>query len=491
MTTTPRRSVLGAWLLAAALAGSACSAGSSSSSTSSSSPARGAVPVPTTGAAPAHPRGGSARVGVWGEPDPDGSTLGAAAVRALVLPQLFVAGPDGTWMPSLVVPGSDKTGSDGRSAQLRLRAGAAWSDGSPITADDLRRSADSRFVAGVDGPGPDGVLTLRFTQSLPGWRRLWSATDVVTAPRPGVFGGPFVLRQYVPGLEAVLAANEGWYGGRPFLDEVRLVLVPDVVIARRLLATGELDVVMPPASTVRTRQLEALSGVSVSVAPPATASTASSARAGGWWVGLLLRPDRLGPVQRAAVVASVDRDTFVGTLLRDEAAVVRDFDSGDGERVWGRVVAGSSTALRGVTVDLVGELEEPMTATLERSMQKHAHPGGGRLELRNAEADRVERWVAEGSYQAAIVAQFDSPAPCWTCRWASVDEALARAADAGERGAVRSLEARLRDEALFLPLWRPTPVVAARNGLHGTQANPFALSGAWNSWEWWRDGANS
>lgn len=420
---------------------------------------------------------------MWGEPNPGGATLGGAAVRSLVLPQMFVAGPGGKWVPSLVVPGSDKTAADQRSATLRMRPGAVWSDGSPMTADDLRRSADGRFVARVDGPAADGSVTIRFTQALPGWRRLWSGTDVVSAPAAGVWGGPFVLAGYVPGLEAVLRVNERWYAGRAFLDEVHMVLVPDVTIARRLLARGELDVVMPPASTVRTRQLEAIPGVTVAKGP--------AAKVGGWWAGLLLRPGGLPLERRAAVAASVDRAAFVGTLLQGEATVLDGFRGagapGGGGGAWVGTGPGASGALRGTTVDLVGELEEPMTATLQRSMQKRAHPSGGRLELRNAEADRVEGWLAEGSYQAAVALQFDSPVVCWTCRWASVDEPLARAADAGDDTAARTLETRLRDEALVLPLWRPVPVVAWRDGLGGVRPNAFALSGAWNAWEWWRD----
>lgn len=486
---------VGRWaasLLVGVVAASGCSSSpssppspassSSAGSAGGSGGGSGAAGRPSSEAPPAgrvdRPRGGSARVGVWGEPDPAAPTLGGSAVRALVLPQLFVAGPDGRWSPSLAADGSDRDGPGHTTATFRVRDGAVWSDGSPVTADDLRRSADPRFVAGVDGPGADGTVTVRFTSPLPGWRRLWSGTDSVAAPAPGVWGGPFVVEAYVPGLEAVLRANDRWHRGRPFLDEVRLVLVPEATIARKLLEKGDLDVVMPPASTVRTRQLASIPGVSV----------ARSERS-GWWTGLLLRAGGLARAQRAAVAASVDRGAFVGTLLRDEAAVLDGFAAGAGAGrggAWAGVGPGTPSALRGVTVDLVGQLEEPMLEVLQRAMQKRAHPAGGRLELRNAEAHRVERWVAEGSYQAAVVMQLDGPEPCWTCRWASVDEGLARAADAGDAAAVSALEARLRDDALVLPLWRPVTVVAWRDGLGGVRPNGYAPSAAWNAEEWWR-----
>ena len=427
-----------------------------------------------------HGHGRVARVAVWGEPDTAAPSLGGAAVRSLVLPQLFVARPDGTWAASLAEPGSDRTAAEGRSATFRLRPGARWSDGTAITVDDLRRSADRRFVAGVDGPGDDGTITVRFTQPLPGWHRLWSGVDSVGAPAAGVWGGPFVVASFTKGLEVVLRPNPTWYGGAasggaPFLDELHLVLVPDSVTARQLLARGEVDAVMPPAATVRTAQLREVAGVHVLVADR-----------GGWWVGVELRSDGLSRERRQAVLASVDRDRFVAVLLRDEATVL-DGLAGPEDGTWAGARFGDMDPLKGQTVDLVGENEEPMTGQLQRSMQLRSRPSGGRLELRNAEADRVERWLAAGQFQAAITINYDGPEPCWACRFggSGSEGSLARQADTGDAAAVRSLEAALRDQALVYPLWRPRTVVAVRDGLDGVQANGFALGAAWNAWQWW------
>lgn len=430
---------------------------------------------------PERRRGGSARVGVWAAPDPTAQTVGGAAVRALVLPQLFVARPDGRWSPALVGPGTDRLAVDRRSASLRLRPGATWTDGSPLGVEDLRRSADARFVAGVDDPAPDGTITIRFTQELPGWRRLWSGNDAIAAPAPGVWGGPFVVAASTPGLETVLRRNDRWWGERgPFLDEVRLVLVPDATTARQLLDSGELDIVMPPAATARRPQLEAIAGVSV-----------DRVARGGWTVSLLANPARMAIDDRRALLASVDRPAFVGTLLAGEAHLLNGF-AGPEDAAWAGAGAGAGAGatggLKGETVDLVGMIEEPMTYFLHRSMQKRARAAGGRIELRQAEVDRVEPWVREGAYEAAVVTHLDPLGGCWRCRWESVDAALATAADAGDGAAAASLEARLRDEALVLPLWAPEAVVAWRDGLNGPKANGYAAGAAWNAWEWWRAG---
>lgn len=421
------------------------------------------------------PRGGSVRVGVWAAPVVDGATLGGAAVRALVFPQLFVAGPDGRWAPSLIEPGSDRASADATSASFRLRPGATWSDGRPITVDDLRRSADARFVASVEGPAPDGGVTVRFNGPLPGWRRLWSFTDSVAPPEPGIWGGPFVVASATPGLETVLRRNDRWFGGPgPFLDEVRLVLVPDVVTARLLLARGELDVVAPLAHTVRARQLEAVAGVRT-----------STSSVGGWWVALFLNPERLMPQVRRGVVATVERPSFVGTLMSDEAVLLDSFATPP-STAWAGFGPGDARPLGRQRVDLVGMVEEPMTGLLQRSMQRRARAVDAELELRNAEADRVEGWLRDGDYDAALVPGLDAPTPCWTCRWAHIDADLARAADAGDVDAAGALEGRLRDDSLVLPLWRGRTIVAWRNGVGGVMANGYGLSAAWNAWEWWR-----
>jgi len=415
------------------------------------------------------------KVGVWGAPDPAAPTLAGAAVRALVLPQLFIAAPDGTWLPSLVQPGSDISAGDNRSAHFRLRPSAKWSNGDNITATDLKRSADARFVAGVDGPAADGTITVRFTQPLPAWRRLWSGTDSVSAPAPGVWGGPFVVAGSTPGLDTVLHRNDQWWGApAPYLDEVRLTLVPDSISARQLLARGDLDIVMPPAANVRTPQLDAVPGVTV-----------DATNRGGWWVGLFMPSNRLSRTERQALAYSFDRRRFVNVLLAGEAFPLNGF-TGPEDGVFDADPKTTPPWKSGSTVSVVGENEEPTTPLIERVMQQKAAAGKATVELREAEAGLVERWLADGTYDAFIAMAFDSPDFCWTCRWSGVDPSLAEAADAGDRQAASVLESKVRDEALVLPLWRMKTVVAYRTGLHGVRANGYGLDAAWNAWEWWR-----
>lgn len=422
-------------------------------------------------------RGGTARVGVWASPDAASPAIGGAAVRALVHPQLFVARPDGRWSPSVVQPGSDRTADDRRSATFRFRDGVVWSDGSPVGVADLQRTMDTRFVSAVEAGAEPGEVLVRFTQPLPGWRRLWSGADSIAPPADGVWGGPFAIASSVPGLETVLVRNESWWGSGPFLDGVTLVLVPDATTARQLLGRGELDVVMPPSATVRRDQLTRLAGVSV-----------DAVERGGWSVSLVANPERLPVEKRRSLLATFDRAAFVSTLLKGEATLLDGF-AGPEDATWAGVRgAGDVGPLRGSSVDLVGLVEEPMVPLVHRSMQKRARAGGGTLELRLSEVDRVDGWLRDGTYDAAVVSMLDPLAMCWRCRFGDLPEVAG--ADAGDPAAMTALQVRLRDEASWLPLWRPSTVVAWRPSVvGGVRANGFAASGAWNAWEWFSPAA--
>src|SRR5581483_5882894 len=131
-----RRRLIRTLAVTAAMAvGAACTHGKGARPSPGATPSTTAAAALTDAAPPLiapgarhHTTGGSARVGVWGEPDPAAPTLAGAAVRALVLPQLFVAGVDGRWRSALVDPGSDHVAPDLRSATFKLRPRAVWSN---------------------------------------------------------------------------------------------------------------------------------------------------------------------------------------------------------------------------------------------------------------------------------------------------------------------------------------------------------------------------
>jgi ABC-type transport system substrate-binding protein len=409
------------------------------------------------------------RIGVWLPPDPNANTYGGAAVRSLVYPQLFRATPAGKWEPALVEPGSDVTDKGALSARFRLRARARWSDGTPITVSDLRRTLDGRFVTAVDDATNAGTIVVHFSQALPGWRRLWSGLDSIRPPHDGLFGGPYRVGNVTPDLETVLVANPRYYGAPPRIAEVHLVLVPDGDIEARLMEKGELDVIAPPAFTDRTRRLRQIKHANVLV---------GDAARGGWSAALVMNPTHLSLPQRQTLLGLVNGPRYTDVILHDEATSTA-----------ARVAAPARPTTASTPPSITAPQESGAMSLLLHAMQRLGHKTGVDFDLRQAEFDRVLAAYAASAFDVLMRLEPATPELCWTCSYATVDAALAKAADAGDQSAKTALRRKLADDALVLPLWRERPVAAVRDGLDGVSVNGFSVLGpAWNvaAWQWSR-----
>ncbi len=433
--------------------------------------------APVDGPAATHAKGGVVRVAVSSPPELADAGQGGDTLRQLVWPKLFVAQPDGTWRASLVEPGSDRSSSDRTSATFRLRAGAQWSNGAPITVDDLRRSADKRFVSTIDGPSASGTIKVNFLTPFPGWRRLWSGEASVTPPAADVYGGAFVVRSVTSGLETTVVPNSNWYGdGGPFVDEIHLVLTADSVMARQLLETKQVDVVAPVADTVRSKLFGDIAGVKVS----------RDERTGAW-VGLWLNAERVTDGPRKRVLSGVPREQFVDSLLDGESTLVTGFD-GTNDRVWPRASVVASEDVGSSTLTLSTPTDEPLMPLLQKSVQRAGQGFSASINGQSGDAGTVRQWLASGQYQLLVTSTQNGPDVCWTCNFESqVGSDLTRRADAGERRAVVDVERTLHDKAQLLPLWWATPLTAYTDSVvAGVRANGYVSSPTWNAEQWWK-----
>jgi ABC-type transport system substrate-binding protein len=473
-------------------------------------------PPSTTRPAPT----GGLRVGVPEEAasldpfDRRSRTPAAVALLGEILPQLFRVDPRGRARGWLADDASVRQDDAAASASFQIRTGAVWSDGTPITAEDLRFTLETvrspawpgspagydRVVA-VEGEG--GSVRLRFDGRFPGWRRLFSGADfVLPAHRlrgqdlkavwtagPDLAGGPFRLGAVTPGLEVVLERNGTWWGDGPRVEKVRVLVVPDVRTMEQLLAEGELDVAWPPATVNRVGRFRALADVKVSVADP-----------GGRLVALVANTETVPPARRRAVLTLPDRDRFVEALLRGEAklgSTLAGVGGGDEDR-WALHVPdpGAPGVERNEEDVLVAAQEEPMTPLIGRILESAYHEREATLELKFAEAPIVDgAWLPEGRFDFALVDDVAWPDPCWRC-WFSAGsrdrgniarvkglDDLAAGAERGESQAVFDLERRLKDDAVLLPLWRPFAVLAGRH-VAGLEANSWSPGPFWGAENW-------
>lgn len=461
---------------------------------------------PPTTARPAVAPEGSLRVGVPELPgtynpfDIRARTPAGTQILSMVLPQLFDVAPDGTVRGRLVEEGSVE---EGRGAvRFRLVEGARWSDGAPITVDDLRFTL--QVIRSEEWPGPDAgydlvdsfeadgrTITVRFRDALPGWQRLFSGDDFVLprhrlegedlstvwAAGPDLAGGPYELVGSTLGLDAVLTANDEWWGSGPGIEDLRVLTVPDATTLEQLFERGELDVLWMPAFTDRVRQANEAE-FDVAVAPP-----------GGRLLSVYVNTDEVPEDVRAAVLDLIDRDRFVDVLFADEAELATSWgllESGSGWPRW-FIDASKAQDIDATTVNFVTPEEQPMGNLLIRSVQRRARSTRLSFDAVRLGTEVLDgEWLPDGDFDVALVDEVVWPDPCWRCRfddeyegetnWARVDEFsdLAAAADAGELGAASELERSLEEQAVLLPMWRPAAVVRSR-GVEGIEANAWVF----------------
>ena len=271
-----RRSALGAGLLAVGgplLA--ACS--SASSSGASGTTASGAT------AGGAAKRGGTLSFGRQTGPtqlDPANSIVeGDVYTLDKIFEPLYITNPAGQLVPWLAQ--GYTISSDGKTYTFALRPGVKFSDGTPLTADDVVFSIQ-RAASDKNGPlsfldfaikslKADGDSSVVATLSQP-WAPFLSDISVfANAILPKDFGGksesaffaspvgtgPFTLQSFTKGGNVSLARNPNyWQAGKPYLDAVDFVYIDDDNQRVLQLKSGQVQVI----SAVPAVQVAALQG---------------------------------------------------------------------------------------------------------------------------------------------------------------------------------------------------------------------------------------
>ncbi|MGH2682862.1 MAG: ABC transporter substrate-binding protein [Actinomycetota bacterium] len=485
-------------------------------------PSEDAVPRPTE-PPERPPLAGSLRLGYPEEPvNLNPIRAGSAAPRDIlraVLPSFFVVSPDLRYRPYLLAeePEVDVSG-DRMTVSFVIQAEARWSDGRPVTVDDVeftwRVMTDPRLPVAIRD-GFDHLVAVRESSDKEGslvlsppfarWRDLFSAGRFVLPAHAGtrrevagwnrgppVSAGPFRLGPWVGGRSITLVADPSFWGPRPLLRRVEVAFVPDPTTAILLLREGRLDAVAPMPGVSWGRRLAAIPGVEVSEAY------------GPELVHLAINTEELARARlRRRIADAVGRDRFVEVLLR-----------GEGRKADGALApeqAGANPAWarygRGGRVD-VG-VEDELTLAYPRGeildlLAKYVRAELGRsgvdVELVSLDAEIFHHtWLPERRFDLALWRVRSGPSS-WLSRWfgssggesatglrdRALDALLARADRGGEDGAraLRQAQERLAGLAPVLPLFQPQVTVAWRPGVGGLRANPTVDGVLWNAWNW-------
>ncbi len=172
-----------------------------------------------------------------------------------------------------------KFGDQGRSITFHLRSGLKFSDGAPLTTNDVARTLNAALDPANAAPVGDTFrsehgnpeirilspleITIRYAQAKPGIDRLFDALSIVPATQAKAISGklpasagPFCVVEYRPGEYVRLGRNPNYWkrdpAGKqlPYLDSIRIDIQPnhDIELTRFLRGETQLIDTLDPES---------------------------------------------------------------------------------------------------------------------------------------------------------------------------------------------------------------------------------------------------
>jgi peptide/nickel transport system substrate-binding protein len=210
--------------------------------------------------------GGDLRLALSGFPENfntlhiDGSIADSAAMMKATLPRAFTIGPDGT--PTVnhdYFTSVELTATDPQVVTYTINPKAIWSDGTPITWEDVRSQIDatsgkdksiaiastngSERVASVTRGVDDRQAVMTFAKPYAEWRGMLSGNTMLlpksmtaTADafnkgqltQPGPSAGPFVITNIDRTAQRItLTRNPKWWGATPRLNSIAYTVLAD------------------------------------------------------------------------------------------------------------------------------------------------------------------------------------------------------------------------------------------------------------------------
>lgn len=212
--------------------------------------------------------------------------------------------------------------------EYRLRADATWSDGTPVSSDDMvfyfencnDPEDDCANISGFDSATLEVVDDKAVRLSWPEGQPFVEYILLFSGPFPpahlgrdwsdgfrtdaGLGAGPYVVDEYNPGSDLTLVANPTWFGEGPHIDEVTFRFISDVGNLPLALENGEVDVIYPQPQVDLVQQINGIGGVE------------SSITFGPTWEHITFNTATVPVEVRHAIALALDRELIVTALMR-------------------------------------------------------------------------------------------------------------------------------------------------------------------------------
>ena len=455
-------------------------------------PAPVATPPPT----PEGARGGTLVISDYEWPatlDPQHATTEAELrLAGLLYEPLWTFDPDLRPVPRLLAampvpkPGPGST----MSLDLKLRPGLRWSDGSPLTSDDLIQAAAALARSPISSQERVSAteVTWRFTELDPGWLTL--GPRVVPA-RPDLASGPFKVAGQVPGSEIQLVRNPEYASGRgraPWLDGITFRAYGGKAAEIAALQNGQTDLgfhLLPSDLP----QLESLGGQEGVVT--------ATLRGEMLVPNLAAAPWAADPSLLPAVGAAIDRVALNQAAFDGKAepaaglfpAPLSGFDSG--------LPAAPKPAKLKQGFTLLTICDDQVRQQEQAELVRQWAQLGARVDSACEPRASFFDVLAQGRFQLALFSDDFAPDPsAWAqlpdfghCRDGAIDQELATGASTldapARRAAYKEAAGKWLKAGCTIPLYYWPSVVMRSSRLHGFEPNPVAGLDTWNAADWW------
>lgn len=488
--------------------------------------------------------GDSANLTVGYDQEPDilngfivGGDLAATAdMTQGILDKPYEIQPDLSIAPQLADGEPEIVSEDPLTIEYRLKEDLTFSDGEPLTSEDVKFTYDQIMnednniitregfdkIESFETPDEQTVRMV-FSEPYAPWRDIVSGSYSFILPKHIYQGqnfnkdlnneivgsGPFKLREWNKGQNLILEKNENYWGEEPGIDQITFRFIPDTNTLNTSLQSGEVQFINPPPDIGLKEKLEGYQGVNVNTA------------AGTVWEHVAFNTNKVDNLKiRQAIAYGINREQILNEILPGQvrplnSVLVPEQDpfytpawenyGFDQDRARQLVQEAQS---EGASTDITFSTtsDNNLREQLQQVMQQQLGEVGLNVSIKNTAAQTFfGEWTPEGNFQMGEWAWLATPEPTLTTlfaadqippdgqnyyRWENQEATgLMKQADVtldeAERAeALQQVQEIMADEVPLIPLYQRPVYYASEEGLQGPEVNPTLAGPYWNVSEW-------
>ncbi|MDI6717051.1 MAG: peptide ABC transporter substrate-binding protein [Actinomycetota bacterium] len=428
-----------------------------------------------------------------------------------------------------------------------IRENAVWSDGTPITADDIKFTwqviMDGRYKI-ADRSGYDKIeridtpykktVRIVFKEPYANYKDLFSVMNPVLPKHLlenqnfneaindilPFASGPYQFKSWKHGDSLVITANKRFWGRKPYIKDITFKFVPDINKQLSCFAKGELDVIFPPFQLETVEKLKKIEGKQIEISPSMV------------WEQLainLANPVLADINIRKAIAYTIDRKRIAAAAIGNEQvldSVIMPEQKPFYAPAWGKYrldiktareylrKAGYRAGVDGIFAKDGKPLEVTITTTagdktrerVERIIKDNFEMVGIKLRIKNTDAKKLFNiWLPSKNYEIAMWAWLESPQPrlsflfteyqTTSGNWSyysytnsellNVLKQIDHMIFEDEKSwHIRNIQDKLSNDLVIIPLYRHQQLLAYDKRVRGIQDNVFLEGPLWNAGDW-------